>query len=173
MRKKQYVRRRIIRNLISINILLIITYIITVLICYSLFPFQDWTWTNDISKLPYVLIGLIVSIIVIVSIFAILICYFSREKYEEEFDKETSKEYVERRVCQSIFDSFEVSLVNPKEYSEFFYDAERKGILHFYANLDSDDSENVIITSRLIDGEEKKFETIRKEDFLYHYRAIN
>ncbi|MCI8486234.1 MAG: hypothetical protein HFJ20_03915 [Clostridia bacterium] len=50
--------------------------------------------------------------------------------------------------------------------------ATEKGFLHFYANL-ADDSENVIITSRLIDGEEKKFETIRKEDFLYHYQVIN
>lgn len=159
-------------GVIKIDVLIFITCLIAILLAWSIFPLQDWTWTNDISKLPYVLIGLIVGIIVIVSIFAISICYFSREKYEEEFDKETSKEYVERRFCQSISDSFEVSLVNPKEYSEFFYDAERKGILHFYANL-ADDLENVRITSKLIDGEEKEFETIRKEDFLNHYRAIN
>ena len=48
-----------------------------------------------------------------------------------------------------------------------------KGFLHFYAYLDDDDYENVKITSKLIDGEEKEFETIRKEDFLNHYRAIN
>lgn len=172
MRKKQYVRRRITIEVIKSDVLAIIGYLITILIAWNM-DCIDWILINDISPLLYVLIILLVCIIVIVSIITALIYYFSREKYEEEFDKEKSKEYVERRFCQSIFDSFEVSLVNPKEYSEFFYDAERKELLYFYANLDSDDPENVIITSKLIDGEEKEFETIRKEDFLYHYRAVH
>lgn len=161
MRKKQYVRRRIITEVIKADVLVIISCFLTSLVA----------WACDVSHIQHV-VWLYAIIIAIISIFKALECYFGRKEYEDELDKETSKEYVERRFCKSIFNTFEVSLVNPKEYSEFFYDAERKGILHFYAEL-ADDPENVRITSRLIDGQAKEFETIRREDFLKHYRAID
>lgn len=179
MRKKQYVRRQIIKQVIMIDIFFIIAYIVAILIAQSM----KLSLINDVYKSSpevYIKIALEVYIkialliIAIISILIALVGYFERGEYEDEFDKNQSKKYVERRFLQEKL-RFEVSLVNPKveEYSEFFYDAQRKGFLHFYANLDDDDYENVKITSKLMEEKEKDFETIPKEDFLYYYQPID
>lgn len=176
MRKKQYVRRQIIKSVIIIDLLFIIAYVVVSLIVESM----KLSLINDVYKSPEVYIKIALEIYIkialltipIISILIALIGYFERGKYEDKFDKNQSKKYVERRFLQEKL-RFEVSLVNPKEYQEFFYDAQRKGFLHFYANLDDDDYENVKITSKLMEEKEKDFETIPKEDFLYYYQPIN
>ena len=167
MSKQQYVRKQIIKNVISVDALILLACVIGFPVGQFTAPVQGYMSAEHMLKLPYAIILSVVLVIVIATIFTALICYFDREKYEEKFEKMESKKYLKKRFSQS--DRFEIKEIRCIEYQNFFAPLQKKGKIQFFANLDPD-SDYVMITVKLTGEEEQELERIKKEEFLNCYQ---
>ena len=149
-RNRKFLRKRLIKNVICLNVMLI-----------AYLPIAISIMNNIVFKIITVLLVIILANFYVIS-------YTIRES-ERIIEAESSKKFVKFFLSNEKWKEVEVK--NAKEYEEFLN--QLKKITKFYAIIDESKNSiivNVVFDNKDIDPKKLYFEAISKEDFEKFYK---